>query len=311
MATRRRTAGDVRARLRRLPALAAVTGLRAGLALLERVSPRLGGRWGEFLFFRVPPTPPESRRTRHGTPGAPFALDFAGRTIRGESWGEAGAPLVVLLHGWGGWRQHLQAYVDPLLAAGCRVVAFDALAHGSSDAGHFEPRTSRIFEIADCLVRVVAEFGQPMAVVAHSGGAMAAMLAMHDGRLAPERAVFVAPSVNVADMVSGLSRAVGLGPRSALVMERRAVRRIGRPVTDFDTAALARDLAARGVLPPALLVHDRGDDETPASGSEALHAAWPRSRLLLTDGLDHRRILWSRAVVDVAVAFLTEPVAAT
>lgn len=292
------------ARVRRAATLAGWTGVRLGLATLERVSPRLGGRWGEFLFFRVPPTPPESHRERHGVPGEPFALDLDGRTLRGETWGEATAPLVILLHGWGGWRQQLQAYVRPLMAAGYRVAAFDALAHGSSDAGHFEPRTSRIFEIGDCLVRVAGEFGQPAAVVAHSGGAMAAMLALHDGRLTPERVVFVAPSVNVADMIEGMRESVGLGQKSAEVMEQRAVARIGRPASDFDTVALARDLSAQGRLPRALLVHDRGDTETPASGSETLHGAWPGSQLLLTQGLDHRRVLWAPAVVDAAVAFL-------
>lgn len=289
---------------RRASTLATLAGVRAGLTLLERVSPELGGRWGEFLFFRVPDAPPAARRERHGVPGESFALDLAGHAIRGEAWGSEGGPVIYLLHGWGGWRQQMQAYVSPLVAAGCRVVALDALAHGASDPSHFEPRTSRIFEIGDCLVRVVEEFGQPWGIIAHSGGAMAAILGVHDGRITPSRLVLVAPSVNVEGIIDGLQRYFRMGPRSARVLERRAVRRIGRPASDFDTPALAAELAARGVLPPALIIHDRADDETPASGSELLHAAWPGSQLLLTEGLDHRRVLWSAATVDAAVRFL-------
>lgn len=66
-----------------------------------------------------------------------------GRTVVVETWGE-GEP-VYLLHGWGGWRGQLGAFVAPIVEAGRRAVALDTPSHGeSADAprGSCETRTS-------------------------------------------------------------------------------------------------------------------------------------------------------------------------
>lgn len=291
-------------RLRRLPAQATLVGLRAGLTMLERVSPERGGAWAERLFFRVPPTPPASRRHRAAPEGRPVELDLDGRTIRGMVWGPDAAPLVVLVHGWGGWWQQMLAYVQPLLVRGHRVLAFDALGHGSSDGTRHSFGSGRIPEFADCLAALAARYGQPSGIVAHSGGAMAVMLAVHEGRITPARLAFVGPSVRIEDVIAFVSRMFGIGPRSAAVMVRRVEERIHRSASDFDTPAMARDLADSGRLPRLLIVHDADDPDAPIEGAEVLHAAWPGSRLHRTAGLGHRRPLWTPSLVREVVDFL-------
>ncbi|MDP9208640.1 MAG: alpha/beta hydrolase, partial [Actinomycetota bacterium] len=102
-------------------------------ALLERVAPALGARWAERLWFRVPA--PRGRRDRPVEPGRPFQVRVDGRTVAGEVWGDPSAETVYLVHGWGGWRQQLDAFVEPLAGAGLRVVSFDGPSHGASDPG--------------------------------------------------------------------------------------------------------------------------------------------------------------------------------
>jgi len=47
-----------------------------------------------------------------------------GRRLNGVSWGEG--PVVLLVHGGSGWGQQMSVDVEPLVAAGFRVVAWDA-----------------------------------------------------------------------------------------------------------------------------------------------------------------------------------------
>ena len=55
---------------------------------------------------------------------------------------------------------------------------------------------------------------------------------------------------------------------------------------------------------PTLVVHDRGDRQTPYADAARLVASLPDARLVTTDGLGHRRILQDRAVVRQVAAFV-------
>ena len=53
-------------------------------------------------------------------------------------------------------------------------------------------------------------------------------------------------------------------------------------------------------------MHDRDDRQMPPADSLRLHAAHgPRSRLLLTEGLGHNRVLAADPVLDAVVALTT------
>jgi pimeloyl-ACP methyl ester carboxylesterase len=54
---------------------------------------------------------------------------------------------------------------------------------------------------------------------------------------------------------------------------------------------------------PALLLHDREDQDVPFSHGEELARAWPGARLMPTTGLGNRAIVRDPAVVRRAVTF--------
>lgn len=60
-------------------------------------------------------------------------LPFDGQTIKLYEWANADSDKIVLLaHGWESRGTALRMYVEPLLAKGYKIVAFDALGHGDS-----------------------------------------------------------------------------------------------------------------------------------------------------------------------------------
>lgn len=273
-----------------------VRALRASFATLERAAPALGARWAERLWFTVP----SARRSRPLEGGEPFEVRSQGRTVRGRVWGRG--PVVYLVHGWGGHSGQLAAFVPPLTAAGFTVVAHDAPSHGASDPGRRGPRASDIVELARSVDAVAARYGPAHAVVGHSMGAMAAVLAIRRGWLGAGRLVMVAPMVSVHDVVPVFAGRLGFGPRIRRRLVERIERRIGDPLAAFDIRAIADD-ADR---PALLAVHDEADAETPYLSTEDLVARWSDAELVPTGGLGHRRILRDadvvRTVTDALVA---------
>lgn len=270
------------------------TTFRAG----ELVSPQLSARLARRMWFRVPPAPPAAKRARGFTPGERLEVTVDGRRIAAYAWGEG--PVVLLAHGWSGWWQQLGLYIEPLVAAGFRVVAWDAPSHGDSAPGRYGRGYSAAPELAEGLRAVAASLGDDVhGIVAHSVGAMAAILGLLDGVHA-ERVVLLAPSASGDDQVDFVASQLGWGQRTKSRTLALVERRYGISMSDFDLVTAVAGQA----LPPALILHDRDDTETPAASSERLAAAWPGARLELTTGLNHFKLLWSPTTVARTVAFL-------
>lgn len=270
-------------------------GTRALFGLLERTSPPVAGRLAEHLWFRLPRPPDAARRERRTPPGGePFEVPWQGGAIRGRVYGHWGNPTAYLVHGWGGWWQQLAAHVEPMVAAGLCVVATDLPGHGGSGPGRHGRRSTDVVEMAEAFVAVVRDFGRPTLVVAHSLGAMATMHALRLG-VRPQAYAFLAPPRTAEPMVTTFAHLLGVDPRSAAVLRQRVERRAGLRLADLDVVGIA---AQQPSLPALLVVHDCDDRETAPSGSVEISTAWHDARLVLTDGLGHRRLLWEPAVVD-------------
>ena len=98
--------------------------------------------------------------------GNTYRIPFEGGELAVTSWGDSG-PTVLLMHGWGGSRSQMTGFVDPLLSAGYRVVAYDQPAHGDSDG-----KTTNLLEIAPTMDLIVKQEGKFDAVLAHSFGTL-------------------------------------------------------------------------------------------------------------------------------------------
>ena len=57
---------------------------------------------------------------------------------------------------------------------------------------------------------------------------------------------------------------------------------------------------------PTLVVHDRGDRQTPYGDAVTLVEGLPDADLVTTEGLGHRRILRDPAVLRTVVAFIRD-----
>jgi pimeloyl-ACP methyl ester carboxylesterase len=209
---------------------------------------------------------------------------------------------VLIVHGWTSESSFMAVIAEQLRRAGFRTVAFDQPAHGLSARTH-----ASLIDCARALIQVADALGPIQYVVAHSMGCLAALLA-GEGRPPMSRAYPFARYV----LVSGPNRFsvvtrehgdnLGLSPPAQRHYERQLERIAHRRIADFTAAKL---LAATGR--PALVLHDRGDEEVAFRCAEEIAAACPAAELVGFDGLGHRNILFAPPVIRAALAFLSRP----
>lgn len=214
------------------------------------------------------------------------------RPVTAWRWGHG--PTVLLVHGWEGRGSQLGAFVEPLVRAGLSVVAFDAPGHGDSP-GH------RLYltDLADCIAEIARAIGPLHAIVAHSFGAAATLLAHQRGGVDARRNVMISPNALIDDAVARFARAVALDAGDLASLEGQLAESSG---VSIDSLGLDQLVGARDAA--LLVVHDRDDREVPFVHGERLAAAWRQATLEATSGLGHRRILRDPRVIDDVVAFV-------
>jgi pimeloyl-ACP methyl ester carboxylesterase len=197
-----------------------------------------------------------------------------------------------MIHGWGGNASDMAAFVAPLLKTGYEVIIPDLPGHGDS-----EGETVSVPNAAQALLELQKHTGPFHALVAHSVGTAAAVLAMREG-LKVDRAVLIAPPARYSDYAAGFARQLGLSGAQTLEMIE-VLRQLGHDVASVDSPA-----AARNLWQAALVVHSNDDRVVSADDGREIAAAWPASRIVLVDGLGHRRILEAPEVVAQVVSFI-------
>lgn len=268
----------------------------AGTRLAARVSNRLAGLAAARLWFTPWPVPVTERarekqaRWLEGTEHLSVRT-ADGHRLRGFAAGEG--PVVLLVHGWGEWAANLGAFIDPLVTAGYRVAGFDLPAHGASSGSQTDALVN-----AAAVREVAAALGGVDAVVAHSMGAHATIVALHQG-LEVQAVALVAPAVRLYG-VEEFGEMLSLPNAAVRGLRATIERRYGTSVWQD----LAADLLADQLHTPALIVHDPDDDQIAASDVRALSEAWKESRLVSPEGLGHGRIIRDRDVIQQVVDFL-------
>jgi pimeloyl-ACP methyl ester carboxylesterase len=277
--------------------------VRGGIRSLSAVAPSLAVETAVRLMLRPgrpAPVRPADRAVHERARGG--ALAVGREHVVTYRWGDPDAPAVLLAHGWQLRASRMAALVTPLEAAGLRVVAFDAVAHGDSTG-----RRTNVLEMAAVLRAladdVAARGGEVAGVVGHSLGGLAAGIAVREGLPAPRWVAIAAPT-GVESMDESYASMAALPARLVPALHEAAARHL----FDGDREAWARvDLVARPAPPDraALFVRDVDDTFGRPGDSRRLHAAHPGSELVVTSGSGHNRVLDHPEVHEAVVAHLT------
>jgi pimeloyl-ACP methyl ester carboxylesterase len=263
-----------------------------GLCRVASLSPALGARLLERTFLSPRRHPAPEREQAWLETSEKTFFKSRGRRLGAWTWGASG-PAVVLVHGWEGRGAQLGAFVAPLLSTGFRVVTFDGPGHGISGGSR-----SSLVEMGAAVLDAARELGPFHGAVAHSAGAAATTLALRDGARIG-RLVYVAPPADLGEFLVRVATALGLPAEVLPKARRRIAKRFG-----FRWETIAHFHLAQSMNSPLLVIHDSDDREIDVENGVRLASLWRESRLEVTSGLGHRRILRDEEVVSRAVGFL-------
>jgi pimeloyl-ACP methyl ester carboxylesterase len=203
-------------------------------------------------------------------------------------------PSVLLLHGWQGQASDLAAFAPALLESGFGVLAIDLPAHGASSGAW-----AGIPQLAAAVSAVGRALGPFDGVIAHSMGAAVLAEAMHTG-LEVRRVVMIAAPAYYERHAREFAAAAGLDSEGTTEMLAAL-----RGVIGVDMAEISLPGRAPHFQQPVLFMHSGDDRVVPIEESLESASAWPGARHVRVEGLGHRRILASPAVVDAVMAFIT------
>jgi len=288
---------------------------RAAVQAAFAVSDELGAGLCERLFTSPRRHARPAREQVALADARPFAIDVelgaprwrAHPHRRLAAWRWGCGPAVLLLHGWEGRGSQLAAVVDGLRAIGLSAVAFDAPGHGDSPGDRLY-----LTDFADAITGVLHAIGPTHAIVAHSFGAAAWLLARErapagrgrDPAGWPKRTVAIAPNAIVDAALARFAATLGLDEVERRAFEGRVAASAGLGLDAAQLSALVG--GADGDL---LVIHDRDDAEVPFAHAERLASAWLGADLVATTGLGHRRILRDPSVVAHIAAFVAAGIA--
>ncbi|MFF2495518.1 alpha/beta fold hydrolase [Agromyces sp. NPDC058064] len=279
----------------------AVIAAVAAARTADRVSPKLAARLALPLFRKAGPALAvrEHDRAVHES-ARRSTITVRGRRVAVSEWG-TGADVVLLAHGWRGRASQFAPVVRELRAEGYRLVAFDAPANGDSGG-----RRTDIRDWLAAIELLQAQHGRFHTIIGHSFGALAALTAVHEGT-ATGGVVAIAGVSRAKYLIDAFAERVELSAAATGALRRDFVR--GVFPAEPETSVWERFDAAARPLPgdvPLLLVHDAADREVLVSESHRLHAAHgERSRLVVTRGSGHVRVLGADPTLDAIDAFMS------
>jgi len=269
---------------------------RLGLRAVQAVWPGLAVRAAVRLF--TTPLPP--KRLNRGRWPTQWRIDHwpfdrAGLTVYTRAAAE-GAPVALLVHGWGGHAGQMLPLAEAVAAQGWQPVLLELPAHGRS-AGS----TSNLPQFARAIEYVAGRLqaqGRAVRLLAgHSLGANAAAFAASRG-LALERLVLLAPPASPRAYTRYFAQVFGLREAVRAALQERIEHREGVLMHQFEPRSVGPRIAV-----PTLVVHDRGDRINGFADGEAFAGAIAGARLLATEGLGHRKLLQDAQVLQQVLVF--------
>lgn len=268
-------------------------GISRSLELTGKLLPPLATRLLWRLWFTPQRILPNQRaRELLASVEQQFEVYSGDEGVLVQSWGQG--PAVLLAHGWSGYGAQLGSLVSPLVAAGFRVLLFDAPGHAGNHRRQF-----RLDQYAQLIEDIIQHAGDVQAVIGHSIGATAAAMALHRMDM-PVTFVGIAPSANLKTVLQSFQHKLGLGEAN--------MQRLRNALQDFfgpdAWSQYSLDFHFPQLHGAALLVHDHDDAEAPAQNTVYLGSLRAGVQTFFTRGLGHNRVLHDAAVIRTITDFV-------
>ena len=268
--------------------------IRGMFSVTGKVSTRLSTYIAVKLFYKTRPAKYRANElAKLGTAKQEILAFRDTMELHVASWGDDDSPVIVALHGWEGKGISFLEFVDPLVAAGYKVVTVDVPGHGLS-----KEKEADLTYFIDSLATVAKVFGPLHGIIAHSFGGLATILALEQ-HIPVNQVVFISAASSPNMIIGEFGRIFNLGDKVVDGIKRNIEKRTKKP---FATYVPRIDAPKPDI--PVLIIHDKNDRVLPYGVSDELLKFFPKAQKITTTGLGHQKILRDPAVVQQVTKFL-------
>jgi len=224
----------------------------------------------------------ESKRAR---------VPFRNFEIQSYSWGEAGKPIALFVHGWEGQAGNFANLVSLLNEKGYHVVAYDGPSHGKSTQ-----QETNMFEYADFITDKIAAH-KPDIIVSHSFGTITTLLGLvRNPKFSLKQWFIVTTPFSFHDYVNELMDELGVTNRTFIKLTHLLEKDTEYSLEELNVATSAKELTGLG---QCTIVHSPQDKVLPVENSRKVHQHLTGSKLVEPKNLGHYKILWSNVLKDI------------
>ena len=200
---------------------------------------------------------------------------------------------VLLAHGWSGSGTQLSKIADQLILNGFSTISFDAPAHGRSPG-----KWSMMPHFIETIHYLEKTYGPFEVAIGHSLGGMSLLRAIKNG-LEVKKLIIVGTANSVTEIVKDFIKNIQLTPKVAKLMKRYFDKKFGQDMDSYSGAVSAKDVHI-----PTLVIHDKNDVDVHYECAYQIQDSLSDSKLYITEGLGHRKILGDKKVIDEIVKFI-------
>ncbi len=264
--------------------------------ILEVTSPKLAARFAMKLFttpvkFKLPKREEEMNlKSRQELVMIPLLKKSVNVYFLGDS-----PKKILLVHGWSGRGTQLVTIADKLIKQGYSTVSFDAPAHGKSTG-----KTSDMTQFISSILQLEKQYGPFEFVIGHSLGAMSVLNAIKNG-LQVDKAVIIGSGDVIKDIMDDFTKKLGMNIATGELMIKMFEKKFGETINSYSAYIAAKDIRI-----PVLVVHDENDIDVPVSAAKHISNHLSDSKILITQGLGHRKILGDKIVINKIIEFLQQ-----
>ncbi|MBY5990947.1 alpha/beta hydrolase [Ferrimonas balearica] len=237
---------------------------------------------------------PNGKRDTHFDgmePDAILALHCQLGRVRVNLFGQGqGQRYAVMSHGWADNGQSFQHLVPALVAQGYRVAVIDHIGHGRSE-GKRAHLPAFIETMSALITTLEADGGKVELLVGHSMGGVAT-LNLPAELLSGRQVILIAVPVQFFELMFDAVERLGIARGFLIRVLERVTAGYG-----IDWQELRAERHLTKLHDNVVFIHDREDRFAPFAHTERF-ARQAKARMIVTQGLGHRRILGDTGVIN-------------
>lgn len=269
--------------------------LKQHIRILAIFSPA-GAAAMAFRVFCTPLRQQDKRPSKVFDEAEKLQVEVDGMHLRGYRFNAGGRKKILILHGMHSSARNFERYVQPLVAKGMEVLAFDAPAHGYSDG-----KQVTVVQYREMIAKIYSTYGPIDGFLSHSFGGLAISLSFEILPPMPEsRLVLIAPATETVTAINHYFGFLGLSEKVRQIFDNIIFEKGGRRPDWYSVKRAIPDIKAK-----ILWFHDTKDEVTPMTDMQAIiDADYPNIEFVITENWGHRRIYREQSVIDRSVDFL-------